>query len=344
MVVVAPVRHTPQRGPGLESLGLEEHGHQGHEPAVRAAVDADALGVRVVVRSGVVDAVFEIFELGVAHVAVDGRAPVAPVALRRTEVGRDNDEALVVEQRVHHVLAEVVGPLVVGVLQVAGPVREDDQRARAGESLRVGQVHPRPDRLLGMGRGYGDDLGDGQINAEELIGDGVRELLGRGVRDAQVLYVELGRQVQVGIGKDHARLVGRELVTINCAFHLGDRRQRPGGEVEAFELLHTGVLAVRAVIHGRAVAGELDIAHLVPLARERCPGIALGLVAVETSEVGFFGDIPERVSARDEPELVEAPVDPGLVAQVVGAGHRGVAIGIESLGVHQHDPAVLVVV
>lgn len=151
LVVVTPVGDGAQGSTGFVGLGFEEHGHEGHEAAVGPAVDSNAVWVGVVVGDGVVDGVLEIFEFFVAHLSVDGGAPISAIACAGAEIWSDDDEAFVGEDGVEHVFAFVVGPLVVGVLEVACAVDEEDEWAWAGVFFGVGEVEAGVDGLLGVG-------------------------------------------------------------------------------------------------------------------------------------------------------------------------------------------------
>ena len=128
VVVVRPVGHRPQRRAGGEDVRRREHRHQRDEPAVAAAVDADALRIDLLRGAQVLRAVDDVLEILAAHVTVDRRAPVAAVAGARAVVDVEHDVAARREQVVEHVLAEVDRPVLVRVLQVAGAVHEDDCR------------------------------------------------------------------------------------------------------------------------------------------------------------------------------------------------------------------------
>src|SRR5690625_6558586 len=80
MIVVVPVGDRAQGRAGGENIGRPEQRHQRHEAAVGAAVNARAAGVGVVFLNQPVYAVNQILQLGFAHVAVNGGAPVAAVA------------------------------------------------------------------------------------------------------------------------------------------------------------------------------------------------------------------------------------------------------------------------
>src|SRR5690606_16034046 len=110
VVVLPPVGDRAQGGTGLEHARLAEQGHEGHEAAVAAAVDADAVAVGLAVGHGPVQAVEVVLELGVAHVAVDRGAPVAAVTFRAAVVEIEHDVALLHQQVVEHLLAEIIGP------------------------------------------------------------------------------------------------------------------------------------------------------------------------------------------------------------------------------------------
>ena len=117
-----PVRDGPQRGAGGEDVGRFEERHQRHEPAVGAAVDADARAIDVRVFHEPLDAVEVIFELGRAHVAVDRGAPRAAVAGGAAIIHVDHDVAVLHEQLVKQKLVVVTRPALVRVLQIARAV------------------------------------------------------------------------------------------------------------------------------------------------------------------------------------------------------------------------------
>ena len=86
-----------------------------------------------------------------AHVPVNGRPPVAPVAGAGAVVDIEHHVAPGGEQVVEHVLAVVGGPVLVGVLQVAGAVHEHHDRVlAAGLQLRRA-VELGPDRAGAVG-------------------------------------------------------------------------------------------------------------------------------------------------------------------------------------------------
>ena len=69
-----------------------------------------------------VDLVAEIFS---SHVAIDRRAPVAPVARTAAVVHVENRVTLLHQKVMEHVFAEILRPPAMHVLQVAGAVHED---------------------------------------------------------------------------------------------------------------------------------------------------------------------------------------------------------------------------
>src|SRR5690606_17232662 len=95
---------------GLERARAAEQGHEGHEAAIAAAVDAGVVTVALVVGHHPVQAIQVVLQLRVAHPAVDRGAPVAAVALAAAVVQVQDHVALLDQQVVEHLLAEVVGP------------------------------------------------------------------------------------------------------------------------------------------------------------------------------------------------------------------------------------------
>ena len=139
VVVVRPVGYRPQRRAGREDVRRREHRHQRDEAAIAPAVDANAPRIHLLLRRQVLRAVDDVLEILAAHVPVDRRPPVAPVAGARPVVDVEHDIAAGCQQVVEHVLAEIRGPVAVGVLQIPGAVDEDDARPR--------RIAPRADHL-----------------------------------------------------------------------------------------------------------------------------------------------------------------------------------------------------
>ena len=81
-------------------------------------------------RDDPVQAVEVVVELRRAHVAVDRGAPVAAVAFAAAVVEVEHDVALLHQQVVEHLLAEVIRIARADVLQVAGAVHEHHDRIR----------------------------------------------------------------------------------------------------------------------------------------------------------------------------------------------------------------------
>ena len=79
LVVIGPVAHGAQRRAGGENIGLREHGHQGDESAVAAAVDTDLLRIHTLRGNQPFRGIHFIGQVHAAHMAVDGGAPVAPI-------------------------------------------------------------------------------------------------------------------------------------------------------------------------------------------------------------------------------------------------------------------------
>ncbi|KAG1390026.1 hypothetical protein G6F59_015336 [Rhizopus arrhizus] len=109
--------------------------HEGHEAAVGTAVDAGVVAVTLLGVDQPVQAVLVVFQFRVAHVAVDRRTPVAAVALAAAVIHVQHDVALLHQQVVEHLLAEVGRVALVHVLQVAGAVHEHHDRVLAARLL-----------------------------------------------------------------------------------------------------------------------------------------------------------------------------------------------------------------
>src|SRR5262249_37241918 len=120
-----------QRGPGGEHVGFGEHGHQRDESAVAAAIYAHALRVNAVLGHQIFHGVYVIAQILAAHVPVDRRAPIAPVARRGPVIDVHYDEAAFHQQVVEHVFAVITAPPLMDVLQITRAMNEE----RGGAAL-----------------------------------------------------------------------------------------------------------------------------------------------------------------------------------------------------------------
>ncbi len=205
VIVVRPIGHRPQRRAGREHVGLGEHRHQSNEPAVAAAIKADLLRVHALRRHQVSRRIHDVVQVLAAHVLVDRGAPVAPISGRAAVIHVDHGEAALHQQVMEHVLAVVIRPPAVDVLQIARAVHEDHARTAAAEirglKSRAGTIAPSRAVNVTMGascHGYCQKSGAGD--------DG--QLL-RGRARACFLHVELGRLVGVGVNVGDPAFVGR---------------------------------------------------------------------------------------------------------------------------------------
>ena len=226
MVVVGPVRDRPERGAGREQLGAAEHRHEGDEATVGAAVDADPLPVDAVPGDQVVDAVGQVLDLGSAHLAVDRRAPVAAVAGGGAEVHVEHDVASAGEQGVEHELPEVGGPALVGILEVAGAVHENDGGSWSFRG--VGRhVEAGVDRAFDVRRGHLDEAGRDPVDGEELGRHRFGQPDGLAARRG-LLEPEFGRPGGGGMDDQEMAIVRREPEGVEPA-ERGDLFDRAGG-------------------------------------------------------------------------------------------------------------------
>ncbi len=194
VVVVRPVGDRPQRRASREHTGLGEHGHQGHEPAVAPAVQADAGGVHPHLAHEPPGTIHVVAQVLAAHMPEDGGPPVTPVARAAAVVHVEDGVAPRREHVVEHVLAVVARPPVVHVLGVARAVHEDHRRAPARRrDVRGGPVEPRRHAHAVAG-GDHHDLGLDPRTPAPLLGGALGHLPERSAR-AVLLDIQLGRMV-----------------------------------------------------------------------------------------------------------------------------------------------------
>ena len=336
VVVTGPVGRRPLRRARGEFTGRAQQRHLGHETAVGTAVDADARGIDVVVLHQPGLAVQQVLQFRVAHAAVNRVAPVAAVAGRGAIVHVDHDVAFLQQQVVEHLLAEVIRPVLLHVLQVAGAVHEDHRRVQA-RGVVVGRlVVLRPDPEVAVARRHLDELG-----LHELLGVG---LVLRGARIGELAHAaaiavhhrELRRHV--GTRMQHGELAAirreREVVHAFEVRHLlhGATRDR-----HAIHVVVVGRLLVGVEVEPLAVGRHHRARYFIAGAGQRAR-LAVQRLHEQLRPTRCFRLEPQRGVVGQPAEFIEAPVDPGRIGEPV-LRHQLVIGEIDG-----HDPAVLVVV
>lgn len=97
---MGPIGHRPQRRAGRKVVAGGEQSHQGDEPAVGAAVQADALRVDAVLVHQVLGTVDLVLQILPAHVLVNRGAPVTTVAGRAPVIDIEHRGAALHQQMV----------------------------------------------------------------------------------------------------------------------------------------------------------------------------------------------------------------------------------------------------
>ena len=333
VVVGGPVRHGTQRGAGLEDFRGAHQGHQAHEAAIAAAIDAHIFDVALVLLRQPVGAVDEIVQFRVAHLAVDGRAPGAAVAHRGAIVDVEHDIALLYQQVVEHLLAEVDGVALRHVLQVAGAVREHDDRILFSCFQCCGPVQLGPDRCCAMRGRY----------LHQLRHDPVARLKGLAARIRQNIRLaacngnrrQLGRHITGRIAQQQLAVIGRQAEVFH-AFQLRDFACAAIAGRAGAHFIRAGRLPVAHEVGALAVAAPFDGAHF-PLAAGQGARRSGARLSVQVGVAAFLGQVPQGGIVGQPAEFLGAAVDPGRVADAVH-GHEG-AIGQVDIG----EPAILVV-
>jgi hypothetical protein len=116
VAVMGPIRDRAQRRARGEMLRLGEQRHEGDEPAVGTAIDADAGRVHALVFGQVPCAVHLVGQVLAPHVAVNGGPPIPSITARGPEIDVEDREPLRRQQVVEHVLAIVARPAAMPVL------------------------------------------------------------------------------------------------------------------------------------------------------------------------------------------------------------------------------------
>ena len=333
VVVAGPVGHRAQRGAGLEHVGFAEQRHERHEAAVAAAVDTHVFGVALVLGDHVLHAVHVVLQLGVAHAAVDRRAPVAAVTFRSAVVHVQHDETVLHQQLVEHLLAEIRRPARVHVLQVAGAVHEHHHRVLAALFQGFGAVELGPDVAGAVAGRHLHDLRRQPLARGEIGAAGVGELAG--VTAGHRLNRQLRRHVRLRPAQQQLRSVRRQREILD-AVERGHFPHFAAGAGHRAHLVVTRPFAVADEIGGDAIGRPLRRGNF-PAAGGQAVGALARHHGVEVGKAGFFAQVPQRAAARQPAEVVEAPVDPGWVGQPV-RGHQLAAGQVDG-----GDPAVLVV-
>ncbi len=124
-----PVGHAANGCARAEILRLREQRELGDETTIASAVKPNALRADVEFFRQVFRCIDLVLKIAPAHVAIDGRSPVAAVAFRRAVVEIENDIALRREVLIEHVLARVLRPEIADVVQVTCTVDEDHRGA-----------------------------------------------------------------------------------------------------------------------------------------------------------------------------------------------------------------------
>ena len=166
-----------------------------------------------------------------------------------------------------HVLAEVGGPVLVRVLEVAGAVHEDDARTRrvAPRADHLGREEPRVD-VDAVARLERDDLRVDPLERSPGLGRRRRDLRRR--RAGRVRHhVHLRRLVAVGEHQAQRRLVRRHLGLIRAG-HRRDLRARAAVDRQRVEVPLAGMLFARRQVELPAVARDFRRRHL-PLPRRQ---------------------------------------------------------------------------
>ena len=333
VVVGGPVRHGTQGGAGLEDFRGAHQGHQAHEAAIAAAIDAHIVDVALVLLRQPVGAVDEIVQFRVAHLAVDGRAPGAAVTERGAVVDVEHDIALLHQQVVEHLFAEIHGVALGHVLQVARAVREHDDRILFARLQLRRAIQLGPDGGCAM-RGR---------HLHQLRHDPIARLEGLAARIRQDIRLaacngnrrQLGRQIAGRIAQQQLAAIGRQAEVFHafqirhfaCAAILG----RAGAH-----FIRAWRLPVAHEIGALAVAAPFDGAHF-PLAAGQGARRRGARLRVQVGVAAFLGQVPQGGIVGQPAKFLGAAVDPGRVADAVH-GQQG-AIGQVDVG----EPAVLVV-
>src|SRR5262245_34061630 len=124
-----PVRHRSQCRAGREQVRFCKHCHQSYEATITAPIKPDSFWIDAMLLHEVVHSIDMITKIFSTHVTIDSGSPVSPVTGTATVINVQHEESTFHQQVIKHVLAIVVTPPTMHVLQITRAMNEENGRA-----------------------------------------------------------------------------------------------------------------------------------------------------------------------------------------------------------------------